>query len=118
MEAGGKMKGLVGRRAAEYLPKEVPMTAVRVVVQFTADSAETAEKQVQALAERSRAVTQEPGCVQFEVFRSVLRPEQWALIELWESQEVLDERNRARGGPPPSPAGITRTIEHYQHQAH
>jgi len=43
------------------------------------------------------------------------RPEQYALIELWESQEVLDARNQARGGVPPAPAGITRVIEHYVH---
>jgi quinol monooxygenase YgiN len=93
------------------------MTAVRVVVQFTADSADTAEKQVAALAERSRGVQQETGCLQFEVFRSATRPEQYALIELWESQEVLDARNRARGGPPPVAAGLTRVIEHYEHHS-
>ncbi len=91
------------------------MAAVRVVVQFTADSKETADRQVAALAERSHGVQQEPGCLQFEVFRSATRPEQYALIELWESQEVLDERTRARGGPPPVAAGLTRVIEHYQH---
>jgi quinol monooxygenase YgiN len=92
------------------------MTAVRVVVQFTADSAEIADKQMQALAERAGSVQKEPGCLQFEVFRSVSRPEKYALIELWESQAVLDERARARGGgPPPVPAGVTRTIDHYEH---
>jgi quinol monooxygenase YgiN len=95
------------------------MTEVRVVVQFTAENAGIADKQVQALAERSGSVQKEPGCLQFEVFRSVSRPEQYALIELWESQEVLDERARARGGgPPPLPEGVTRVIEHYPHQRH
>jgi quinol monooxygenase YgiN len=92
------------------------MTAVRIVVQFTADSAATAEERSRELAERAKAVRQEPGCLQFEAFRSMSRPEQYALIELWESQSVLDERNRARGGGvPPAPAGITRVIEHYEH---
>ncbi len=92
------------------------MTAVRVVVQFTADSKATAEQRVTELAERAKAVQQESGCLQFEAFRSVSNPEKWALIELWESQQVLDDRNRARGGgPPPPPAGVNRTIEHYQH---
>jgi quinol monooxygenase YgiN len=95
------------------------MTEVRVVVQFTAENAGIADKQVQALAERSGSVQKEPGCLQFEVFRSVSRPEKYALIELWESQEVLDERARARGGgPPPLAEGVTRVIEHYQHQRH
>ena len=91
------------------------MAAVRVVVQFTADSAATAEQRSQELAKRAEAVRQEPGCLQFEAFRSMSRPEQYALIELWESQQVLDDRNRARGGVPPAPTGITRVIEHYVH---
>jgi quinol monooxygenase YgiN len=91
------------------------MAAARVVVEFTADSADTANQRVQELAERAKAVQQEPGCLQFEVFRSVSRPEKWALIELWESQQVLDDRNRARGGVPPAPAGVKRVIEHYEH---
>ena len=91
------------------------MAAVRVVVQFTADSPQIADKQVQALAERSGTVQKEAGCLQFEVFRSVSRPEKYALIELWESQAVLDERSRARGGgPPPPPEGVARVIEHYE----
>ena len=92
------------------------MTAVRVVVQFTADSGAIADQQVEGLTERAKSVRQEPGCLQFEVFRSMSRPEQYALIELWESQEVLDERARARGGgPPPLAAGVQRTIDYYQH---
>ena len=91
------------------------MAGVRVVVQFTAENAQTADQLVKGLAERCPAVQKEPGCLQFEVFRSVLRPEQYALIELWESQDVLDQRNRARGGPPPPAPGTTRVIEHYQH---
>jgi quinol monooxygenase YgiN len=95
------------------------MSAVRVVVQFTAENASIADKQVQALSERAGGVQKEPGCLQFEVFRSVSRPEKYALIELWESQAVLDERARARGGgPPPLPEGVTRVIEHYELQAH
>ena len=93
------------------------MAAVRVVVQFTADSAATAEQRSQELAERAKTVRQEPGCLQFEAYRSMARPEQYALIELWESQEVLDRRNQARGGVPPAPAGVNRTIEHYEHHA-
>jgi quinol monooxygenase YgiN len=94
------------------------MAAVRVVVQFTADSPAIADEQVKTLAERAKSVQREPGCLQFEVFRSVARPEQYALIELWESQELLDERARQRGGPPPVAPGLKRTIEHYQHDTH
>jgi quinol monooxygenase YgiN len=65
------------------------MAAVRVVVQFTAESAGIADKQVQGLADRSAAVQKEPGCLQFEVFRSVAHPKRYALIELWESQAAV-----------------------------
>jgi quinol monooxygenase YgiN len=91
------------------------MAAVRVVVQFTADSPATAEQRSKELAERAKSVQQEPGCLQFEAFRSMSRPEQYALIELWESQQVLDDRSRARGSLPPPPTGVTRVIEHYEH---
>ena len=91
------------------------MAAVRVVVQFTGETLEIADTQVQALSERSKSVQQEAGCLQFEVFRSVLHPEQYVLMELWESEKVLEDRSRARGGgPPPLPAGVTRTTEHYE----
>src|SRR5436190_4224091 len=53
------------------------MAAVRVVVQFTCDSAATAEQRSKELAERAKSVQQEPGCIQFEAFRSMSRPEQY-----------------------------------------
>jgi quinol monooxygenase YgiN len=90
------------------------MAAVRVVVQFTAESAEAAEKGFQGLVERSKTVQKEPGCLQFEPFRSGLNPQKYSLIELWESQEVIDRR----GTPPTPPPGITRTIEHYPYSEH
>ena len=90
------------------------MASVRVVVQFTAENPETAEKAFQGLVERCKAVQQEPGCLQFEAFRSGLSPEKYSLIELWESQEVLDRR----AAPPAPPPGITRTIEHYTYAEH
>jgi quinol monooxygenase YgiN len=90
------------------------LAAIRVVVQFTADSAEAAEKGFQGLVERCKTVQKEPGCLQFEAFRSGLSPERYSLIELWESQEIIDRR----GTPPPPPPGITRTIEHYTYTEH
>ena len=49
------------------------MTGVRLLIQFTADSAEIADKAIGEMAERSKKAQQEPGCLQFEVFRSALR---------------------------------------------
>jgi len=92
--------------------------AVRVVVQFTADTPAIADDQFKALSERAKTVQQEKGCLQFEPFRSTNDPKKYVLIELWESQAVLDERTKARGGgPPPLQPGLQRTIEHYEHHA-
>ena len=91
------------------------MSGVRILIQFTADSAATADAQVQELAERCRSTQQEPGCLQFEAFRSVVRPETWALVEHWASQEALDEHRKLMTPRPPV-AGVTRTREIYTHQ--
>jgi quinol monooxygenase YgiN len=57
------------------------MSGVRLVIQFTAENAQEAEQRVQALADRCKNVQKEPGCHQFEVFRSALRPTVYALLE-------------------------------------
>jgi quinol monooxygenase YgiN len=95
----------------------VTMSGVRLIVQFTADSAELADKAVQESAERCKRAQQEPGCLQFEVFRSALRPEHYVLLELWESKEALAahaERNAAN--PPRRNPGITRAREDYDYR--
>ena len=91
------------------------MAEVRILLQFTAESPEKADGLVQALAARCPDVQKEPGCLQFEAFRSVLRPETYALVELWESQEALDVHERAMGPRTPNP-GVTRTSEHYEYK--
>src|SRR5438067_11235194 len=48
------------------------MAGVRLIVQFTADSREIADQAVAAAVERCKKAQQEPGCLQFEVFRSAL----------------------------------------------
>lgn len=91
------------------------MSGVRLVLQFTADSAELAEKHVQAVVELCKIVQQQPGCLQFEVFRSALRPEQYVVLEHWATQEALDERRRRMPPPSDPPPGVTRTREIYDH---
>ncbi|HLQ33682.1 MAG TPA: antibiotic biosynthesis monooxygenase [Chloroflexota bacterium] len=90
------------------------MAGVRLVLQFTAESAQEADKQVEAMTERCRKAQQEDGCIQFEVFRSALQPEKYALLEHWASEEALED-HRKRGMAPPNP-NIKRVREHYEHK--
>jgi quinol monooxygenase YgiN len=93
------------------------MAGVRLLIQFTADSREIADRAIEALTERCKQCRQEPDCLQFEVFRSALDPQHYVLLEHWASQEALDvhaELNR-RNPPPPRP-GITSVREDYAHQ--
>ena len=92
------------------------MSGVRLVIQFTADNAELADKAIQQAAERCKRALSEPGCLQFEVFRSALRPEHYVLLEHWESKEALAvhaERNAAN--PQPPQPGIRRVREDYEY---
>ena len=90
------------------------MSEVRLVIQFTADSVQTADQAIEAAVERCRRSQQEPGCLQFEVFRSALQPEKWALLELWESPEALAVHAQGMASNPPRPQpGVTRVREDY-----
>jgi quinol monooxygenase YgiN len=90
------------------------MSGVRLIVQFVADNAEIAEKAVAEAAERCKRVVNEPGCIQFEVFRSALRPEAYVLLEHWESKEALAEHAKGMvANPPPRNPGIRRVREDY-----
>jgi quinol monooxygenase YgiN len=93
------------------------MSGVRLVIQFTADSTETADKAIDAAVERCKKSQQEPGCLQFEVFRSALEPEKYVLLEHWESKEALVVHAQGMvANPPPRTPGITRVREDYEHQ--
>jgi quinol monooxygenase YgiN len=93
------------------------MAGVRLVIQFTADSKEIADQAIEAAVERCKKAQQEPGCLQFEVFRSALRPEHYVLLEHWESPEALAVHASAMGSSPPPPRpGIKRVREDYVHQ--
>jgi len=91
------------------------MSGVRLIIQFTADSAEIADKAVAQTAERCKRVQSEPGCLQFEVFRSALAPERYVLLEQWESKEALAVHAQGMAGSPPPPTpGIRRVREDYE----
>src|ERR1051326_590918 len=92
------------------------MSGVRLIVQFVADSAETADAAIAEAAERCKRVQQEPGCIHFEVYRSALRPEAYVLLEHWESKEALAEHaQRMVANPPPRNPNIKRIREDYEY---
>lgn len=95
------------------------MSEVRLVIQFTADSTEAADKAIESAKARCLRSQQEPGCLQFEVFRSALQPEKYVLLELWESPEALAVHAQGMaGGQQPQPqanTGISRVREDYSY---
>lgn len=93
------------------------MSGVRLIVQFTADNAEIANKAIQDAVERCKRAQHEPGCLQFEVFRSALRPEHYVLLEHWESDEALAVHAQSMASsPPPRNPGLKRVREDYVYQ--
>jgi quinol monooxygenase YgiN len=90
------------------------MAGVRLVIQFTAESEADADQRVKEMAERCLQVQKEPGCVQFEVFRSAVRPNVYALIEQWQSDAALETHLAHMPARPGSRPGVT--MEKYEHQ--
>jgi quinol monooxygenase YgiN len=76
---------------------------VRLVIITYAKPGKGAEL-AQAMADRCRAVQQEPGCQQFEVFQSVLDPDTLVVLELWADQTALDVHAQVNATQPPNPA--------------
>ncbi|MCA1646795.1 MAG: antibiotic biosynthesis monooxygenase [Chloroflexi bacterium] len=93
------------------------MAGVRLIIQFTAANRDIADQAIPEVVERCTRVQREPGCLQFEVFRSALRPETYVLLEHWESKEALAEHARGlANNPAPRTPGITRVREDYDYQ--
>jgi quinol monooxygenase YgiN len=93
------------------------MAGVRLVIQFTADNEDVASAAIERAVERCKQAQQEPGCLQFEVFRSALRPQHYVLLEHWESQDALDVHARGMAAnPPPANPAIKRVREDYEHR--
>jgi quinol monooxygenase YgiN len=97
------------------------MSAIRVIINARAASAEAADEEIRDRVERCRKTeAEEPGCLQFEVFRSAMRPECYVVLEHWESEAAFDTHwNLNRSGtrrPPRSAEGTTTQPEFYRHQ--
>lgn len=74
--------------------------AIRLIVTITAAPGKGTEL-AEAYKARCEEVTKEPGCEQFEVFRSVVNPDKLALLERWTDQAALDAHARLQNTRPP-----------------
>jgi quinol monooxygenase YgiN len=97
------------------------MAAVRVIVSVTAASTEAADEAIRQRVEVCKQTEPEEGCLQYEVFRSVMRPERFTLMELWASKALFDkhwrlvqERDRAKAPAPPAAGAPRPTVEMYK----
>ena len=63
--------------------------SVRLVITIKAAAGKGAEL-AQAYKGRCAEVMKEPGCEQFEIFQSLVNPDQLALLERWSDQAALD----------------------------
>ena len=78
---------------------------VRLVVSIAAEPGKGSEL---AAVYRARCadVVKEPGCLQFEVFQSVVNPDRLALLELWADQAALDVHAGVNATRSPLPPGL------------
>ena len=74
--------------------------SVRLVVTITAAPGK-GDELAQAYQTRCAEVMREPGCEQFEIFRSVADPNRFALLERWRDQAALDQHAKLNSTRPP-----------------
>jgi quinol monooxygenase YgiN len=79
--------------------------SVRLIITLTAAPGMGGQF-AEALAGRCREVMTEPGCEQFEVFRSALDPDKLVLLERWQSEAALAEHGKMNQTRAPLPAGL------------
>jgi len=73
--------------------------AVRLIVPMQAAPGKRDEL-IEAFRTLAREVRQESGCKEFELYQSTERPDQLALLEMWDDEVTLKnhaELNRQRG---------------------
>ena len=78
---------------------------VRLVISIDAAPGKGAELAA-AMKGRCEVSAKDAGCLQFEVFQSVLNPDKLALLELWEDQAALDAHAKLQAARPPVPDGL------------
>ena len=91
--------------------------AIRLIVTFTAAPGK-GQDFADAFAPVIKEVHKEPGCEQYELFRSQDDPDKLVLLERWSSSETLEAHsaaNRARGASPTAAfRGGPATLERYE----
>ena len=79
--------------------------SVRLVVTITAAPGKGSEL-AESFKGRCAEVMKEPGCEQFEAFRSVVDPDKVVLLERWVDQAALDVHAKVNATRPPMPEGL------------
>jgi len=82
---------------------------IRLVISFVAKP-EHADEVARQLGERCTEVLKEPGCLQFEVFRSVVEPRNFTLLERWTDQAALHSHAEVNKQRAPLAAEMFATI--------
>ena len=84
--------------------------SIRLVVTITAAPGKGAEL-AQAYAAHCAECIKEPGCEQFEIFRSVVDPDRFALLERWSDQAALDSHAKLNSSRPSIVQGLRAASE-------
>jgi quinol monooxygenase YgiN len=79
--------------------------AIRLVITLSAAPGKGAQF-AEAFRGRCAEVMTEPGCLQFEVFRSALDPDKLVLLELWEDEAALEAHRKINATRAPLPSGL------------
>ncbi len=76
--------------------------AVRLVITMNAKPGKGAEM-LEEMEKRCAIARAEPGCEQFEVFRSAHEPDKLCLLELWMDAAALEVHAKVNASAPPTP---------------
>jgi quinol monooxygenase YgiN len=79
--------------------------AIRLIVGIKAAPGKGSEL-AELYKARCAEIMTEPGCEQFEVFQSVVNPDNLTILERWTDQAALDVHAKANTTRPPLPAEL------------
>ena len=91
--------------------------SIRLVVTITAVPGKGSEL-ARAYATRCAEAMKEPGCEQFEVFRSAANPDRLVLLERWADQAALDVHAKVNATRPPLRPELRAGSEREDYQYH